>query len=173
MKDFKDIGAFVKHLQTLRAKVAVAEHSGLERGAKMIEKEAKDSIGHYQNASGPFPAWTPLSSATLEGFHHPLAGYIPGKEQLGYAPPDNPLLREGGLRESYTHHVDGHEAVVGSNEENAVWQEMGTPNALYPIPPRSILGGAAVRKAEAVVKEVAEHVLVALSGIRKNSGNDE
>ena len=165
MRQFADIGAFLRFMNDVPAKVERAAHVGLEHASLIIEAEAKREIGTYQEAAGPFQAWEPLSSATMDGFEHPLAGHIPGKTELGYAPPDNPLLREGFLRESIGHLVQGFEAVVGSNDPVAVWQEMGTPDALYPIPPRSFLGGAAVRKTSEAVHAAAGAVVAAIAGL--------
>lgn len=96
---------------------------------------ARNYIGHPQNG------WEPLSSATIEGFHLPSGRYIPGKDELGYGgPPDfDPLLREGDLRASIEVSVDGLRGIVGSAERTALWQELGTPGARYPIPPRPFL----------------------------------
>lgn len=165
MKEFRDLNGFIAHLTRVQAAVVKAEHTALKLGAEMIEKEAKAEIGTYQNAAGPFPAWDPLSEATLQGFSAPGIGHIPGKEELGYAPPDNPLLREGDMRDSIEHTVEGNTAVVGTNDEVALYQELGTPNARYPIPPRSFLGRAAFVKSEAVAEQAVAHVLWALQGL--------
>ena len=170
MKFFKDCGSFAAFLASLPPEVKAAQKAGLEAGAKMVEVEAKAEIGHYQGEAGPFAEWAPLSAATLDGFHHPLAGYIQGKVELGYAPPDNPLEREGHLRDSISHGLENdHMAVVGSPDEVALWQEMGTPNAMYPIPPRSFLGGAAYREAPKIVDQLAGRVVWAIRGLPKRN----
>jgi hypothetical protein len=152
MRAFSSIDAFTRHLAGRVALLGAAGTKGLEQGARIIEAEAKRSIGRDDNG------WAPLSPATLNGFD--LDGrHIPGKIELGFSPPDNPLLREGRLRDSYQHTTQGHEAVVGSDDEVAVYQELGTPNARFPIPPRPVLGGAAHRKAEEVVEAVAKATL--------------
>lgn len=153
MKSFSSPLAFAKFIMTAAHKASAAIPHGLEKAAVIVEAEVKASIGHYQEG------WAPLSQATLEGFFHPLAGWIKGKVEIGYAPPDNPLLRTGALREDYHHTVHGHEAVVGSNSDIAVWQELGTPNAMYPIPARPVLAGAAKRKAKEAVETMAQTVL--------------
>ena len=164
MREFKDIASFVAFMSRRAADLPVSAEVGLERAAKMIEKEAKAEIGTYQESAGPFVGWKELSSATLEGFDHPTAGHIPGKEELGYAPPDNPLLRTGGLRDSYSYIVIRKEAVIGSNDDKAVWQEMGTMNATFPIPPRAVLGIAAVHKEHEAVDAIAGNVVNHLAG---------
>ncbi len=165
MREFNSIGDFLKFFATRAEAMAEAEREALQWSVETIRDEAKHEIGNYQGAAGPFEAWAPLSDATLEGFHHPLAGYIPGKVELGYAPPDNPLLREGHLREDINCLVEGRTGAVGSNDDVAVWQELGTPNAMYPIPPRSFLGGAAVRKEHTVVTAIGSNVAWAFAGL--------
>jgi hypothetical protein len=51
-------------------------------------------------------------------------------------------------------------AEVGSNSDIMVYQELGTAH----IPPRSILGGAAARKEDEVVKVLGSGVIAALIG---------
>jgi hypothetical protein len=162
MKEFKSPGAFARYLRAVAGRIEAAETAGLEKAAVIVEREAKASIGTYQEG------WAPLSPATLEGFFHPLAGWIPGKIETGYAPPDNPLLRTGALREDYEHTVARPEMVVGSNSDIAVWQEMGTPDAVYPIPPRAVLGGAMKRRAGGAIDAIMQEVMVVIAGTRVN-----
>lgn len=167
MREFKDAGSFAGYLARMAVEIEVAQHAGLERAAHEVQKEAKALIGEEQDsAAGPFPPWEPLSSGTLNGFLHMNGHHIPGKVELGYSPPDNPLLREGTLRDSIECTVEGNEAAVGSNDEVAVYQEMGTPGAIYPIPPRSFLGRAGFTKAHDVVDTIAGAVAAVLSGSR-------
>lgn len=165
MREFATIEGFIKFLATIPATVERVTETGLEAAAALIEKTAKDEIGIYQEAVGPFNDWVPLSGATLDGFYAEGIGYVPGKEELGYAPPDNPLLRTGELRDSYEHTVSGYEASIGSHSLIALWQEMGTPDARFPIPPRSILGGAAYRCEHIVVDMMVSPCIRALAGL--------
>ena len=101
-----------------------------------ISVEAKSYIGHDQDE------WAPLAKTTIEGW----MGF-PGKIELGYAPPDNPLLREGTMRESIEAAAQktnyGAEGVVGSKSLIALWQEMGTvKNGAQSIPPRPFMAMA-------------------------------
>jgi phage gpG-like protein len=114
----------------------------------VVEKEAKAEIGHYQGAAGPFSAWPELADATKED-----------RLKSGFSEND-PLLRTGELRDSIEHTAGVDEAVVGSNSDIAVYQELGTQH----IPPRSFLGGAAVRKGEEVANILGRHVVKALAG---------
>jgi hypothetical protein len=150
MQEFT-LGGFITHLGVMAAEMVVAEHEGLERAAEIIEIEAKDSVGHYQQASGPFAAWATLSDATKED-----------RANRGY-PEDEPELRDGTLRDSIEHKVVGKEAEVGSDNPIMEYQELGTSR----IPPRSILGGAAVRKGEEASEALGEDVVLALYGARR------
>ena len=99
----------------------------------VLADRAKEYIGHYQSG------WAPLADSTLNGWN----GH-PGKIELGYAPPDNPLLREGDMRESISGDAGlmpfGARGVVGSDSKIALWQELGTVR----IPPRPFLALAAM-----------------------------
>lgn len=132
MKEFTSMAGFAVELMTLRAGMAVAAHHGLERASQLIEKTAKDQFGQLQPEVGPYAAWAELADSTKEE-----------KERLGYAKNAdfNPLVREGDLRESITHEVAALEAVIGSDSDVAVYQELGTST----IPPRAFLGPAAIQ----------------------------
>lgn len=94
---------------------------------------AKSYIGHQQES------WPELSSATIEGFRHELGFWIKGKRELGFAAPDfQPLERSGQMRESYEGVTEGLVGVLGSDDKVALYQEMGTPDARYPIPARPV-----------------------------------
>lgn len=170
MRQFGNLGDFIAHLTTRVYAVDRAITHGLTVGARIVADEAKHEIGTYQSAAGPFDAWPALAESTLEGWR----GY-PGKRELGYAPPDNPLLRTGALRDAIEYSVEHHEGAVGVPDrmvsadgkmENvgdvAVWQELGTTK----IPARSFLGRAGFVKHEKVAEAVALEVIHAISGIR-------
>jgi hypothetical protein len=99
----------------------------------VLADRAKEYIGNYQSG------WAPLAESTLNGWN----GH-PGKIELGYAPPDNPLLREGDMRESISGDAGlvpfGARGVVGSDSKIALYQEIGTIR----IPPRPFLALAAM-----------------------------
>lgn len=125
--------------------------SGLEEAAKIVKTEAKDELGTYQPAAGPTKAWAPLAPATQER-----------RGQLGY-PPNEPLLRDGTLRDSIDYTVGEMEAVIGSNLDYAAAQELGTDR----IPPRSFLQGAAYRKTDEILDAIAAPVVMRIAGKRK------
>ncbi len=148
---------FAAFLAAATLRVEEEQRQALERAAQVVEAEAKRSLGHYQEAAGPFAGWAALAEATRDDrVHH------------GY-PEDEPLLRDGTLRDSIGHAVDGDEAVVGSNDPVAEYQELGTDR----IPPRSFLGGAAVRKGEEVARIVGRGVTSALVGGGVHEGRME
>ena len=139
--------------------VEVAAHHGLERAAKLIERDAKSQLGHYQDAVGPFPDWAPLAQSTEEE-----------KARLGF-PLEAPLLRTGALGESIQHEVSGLEAVVGSKSDVAAYQEFGTKY----IPPRPFIGPAAFKNKDKIQRILGAAVVQGLVGgaeIHKSLGYD-
>jgi HK97 gp10 family phage protein len=136
MREFSLLG-FVGFLATLPLEVEHANHSALEKAARVVEAEAKRVIGTYDYG------WAPLAASTL-------------KKKAA----DTPLLETGEMRDSIEHTSDHHEAHVGSNNDKAVWQELGTRK----IPPRSFLAGALVHKTDEVVHVIGREVVGALIG---------
>jgi HK97 gp10 family phage protein len=101
-----------------------AEQAALSVAAQIVAAKAKSYIGTYHAR----PKWPQLTEATQEQ-----------RSKQGYAP-NEPLLRTGALRDSIEWKVvSNHEAHVGSNNQIAVFQELGTSK----IPPRPFLGPAA------------------------------
>lgn len=147
MADFT-LDSFAEMLMAIGS-MEIAEHAALQAAGEIVQKEAKDEIGSYQGAAGPFAAWSPLAASTIDDRVH-----------QGFSP-DDPLLRTGDMRDSIGVVVDGHEAYVGSNDDKAVWQELGTSKG---IPPRSFLGGAAVRKSKEVSEVIGREMVAALIG---------
>lgn len=153
MKTFSP-GTFAAHL--LKASVTVAEGAkvGLTVCAKLIQKTAQAEIGEYQSAAGPFPAWAPLSEATLAD-----------KENQGYATP-NPLLRTGELRDSIQYEVGTFEAIIGSTSPIAAFQEFGTNSTGWGagIPPRSFIGSAAYRNKNKIITIFGSVLVIGIAG---------
>lgn len=152
MTEFSSFGAFAAFLREVQAHEERALHQGVKKAARIIRDEARAEIGHYQDAAGPFPAWAELADATKAD-----------RARKGFTEND-PLERTGELRDSIEDEVDGPEGVVGSRSKIALWMEMGTPNAAHPSPPRSFLGGAAVRKESEAVNAMTEPVVAMLAG---------
>lgn len=107
-------------------------------------ESAKGYIGEYQAAAGPVPAWPPLAEST-----------VTQKIRLGYAPPDNPLLRTGEMRDSITTEIEGLVGAVGSDSKIALYQEMGTSK----MPPRPFLARAVWEHIPTLQNEMEEVVV--------------
>lgn len=157
--NFDSLAGFASHLLTLQATEALALRQGLEKAAAAVEATAKSEIGVYQDAVPPFPAWADLSDYTERE-----------KERLGY-PLDAPLLRTGELRDSISHEVSGLEAAIGTPSQVMVYQELGTER----IPPRPVLGPAAIRNDEVIQRILGKAAVTGLLGgaaIPKGLGYD-
>lgn len=98
-------------------------HEALEHACVIIETEAKSYPGDYQKG------WAPLQPETI----------------ANKATGDSPLLETGEMRDSYEHTVQDKSGFVGSNNDKAVWQELGTNRG---IPPRPVLSLAAQTKGQ-------------------------
>ena len=146
--EFGSFGEFAAHLLTLQVAEAVAMREGLERVGVVVEKTAKAEIGFYQDAVGEFAAWAPLSDSTEQE-----------KARLGFEP-DAPLLRTGELGDSIGHEVGGLEVVIGSTSDVMVYQEVGTDT----IPPRAVLGPAAIHNQEKIERILGVATIAGLIG---------
>lgn len=150
--EFKSLGDLALHFATLPTRQVHELQVGLEKCARRIEKTAKDEIGHYQSGVGPFPAWDALADSTEQE-----------KASKGY-PVDAPLLRSGDMRDEITHDVDGLEAVIGTKDTDAgrilIYHEVGTSK----MPARPVLGPAAFRNKDFVLKLIGEAALSGLLG---------
>ncbi len=148
MKEFKSFGALAAHLVSLQAGMRAELSRGLNKAAQAIEVTAKGEFGHYQPAAGPYEAWPPLAAVTIKD-----------RVRKGFSP-NEPLLRTGSLRDSIGREVDGLEAVVGSTSDVMVYQELGTPT----IPPRPVLGPAAIRSEDEIREAVGRALVTAMVG---------
>jgi len=142
MKQFNGLGAFLEHMATVAARQNVALHQGLKKCAVLVEKTAKEEIGVYQSEIGDFPGWVELADATKAD-----------RLRQGFTEND-PELRTGELRDSISHEIDGETAAVGSTSDIMVYQELGTDR----IPPRPVLGPAALRNKESIQKILSHSV---------------
>lgn len=146
--EFGSLEALAVRLVAQAMKQDVILNAGLEKICQAVENTAKGEIGTYQPAVGPFPAWAELADSTKAD-----------RLAKGFTEND-PLLRDGALRESISHEVHALEAVVGSDSDIAVYQEFGTVK----IPPRPFLGPAAIRNHEKIEKIAGEAALAGLIG---------
>ena len=148
MKEFNGFFEFAAHL--IASDIAVIEslNRGLKIFAASVEKTAKDEIGFYQDAVGPFPAWAELAESTETE-----------KARLGY-PLEAPLLRTGDMKDSISHEVGMLEAVVGSTDDKMVYHEFGTSR----MPPRPVLGPALYHNRAKIEKILGAAVVTGLIG---------
>ena len=130
--EFNSLTAFAIHILEAEIALRAIEHKVLKKAALLIERTAKDDIGHYQGEVGSFVAWAPLAESTEAQ-----------KARMGY-PSGAPLLASGAMRDNITHEIAGNEAVIGSPDDKAVFHEFGTSK----MPPRPIFGPAAYKNLE-------------------------
>lgn len=134
-------------------------------GARVISREMKREIGHYQRGDGEFEDWPKLASSTLRQ-----------KRRKGQSPPDNPLKATGAMRDAIGESVtdDGFEAVAGAKASAsrdgtpapvAAWQNDGTANGH--VPARNFVGRAAYREGEKAVAEIAGAIMAGLFGVTR------
>lgn len=142
-----DLASFAVHLAAIELAVQIKAEKALEHAAELIEKTAKDEIGHYQPAVGPFQSWSPLAASTLA--HHAAMG-------VG----DSPLLVTGELYASIQHESVGKEAVIGTKMDIGAYQEFGTDK----IPPRPFMGPAAFVNKEKIERIMARGVVAGILG---------
>lgn len=138
------LGQFANHILRSAAAMPRLEQRALRISGARLSRISRGYIGEYQDFGGPFPAWKPLSVNTLLGGVSPTGFHYPGKVELGFAPPDNPLLRTGALRDSISFTVQRRAAIIGSASPVAHYQEFGTRSTAQhiSIPPRPFIGPA-------------------------------
>lgn len=128
-QQFGSVTDFLTHMSVVHQRIERHTERGLERVAKVLAKDMRQQIGHYQPAVGPFPSWDALSP-TYEA-RKVAAGFKAGA----------PLLRTGEMRDSIGHEVKGDQAVIGAKDPKAIAHELGTAK----IPPRPFIGPAVFR----------------------------
>lgn len=156
--EFDSLAALALHLtHEVLPGLSKEVHKGLERAVVAIEATAKEEIGTYQEAAGPFPAWAPLAEST-----------VADRVAKGFSP-DDPLLRTGDLRDSIVHEVGDWEATVGSIDPVMEFHEFGTSK----MPPRPVIGSALVHNIERVQQLIGEAaVSVFVDGDKLKSSED-
>jgi len=137
-----DLKQFARELSSASAKIAAELELGFHAIVKEIEEMAKEEIGVYQPAYGPFDAWAPLAESTKAD-----------RVRQGYSE-DEPLLRSGELRDSIESEVVGLAAIVGIKSDIGLWQEVGTER----IPPRPIIGPAYVRRIGPLMEAIEQAI---------------
>jgi hypothetical protein len=146
--EFQSFGALGAHFARLALVGEAVTHHITEQAAQIVEKDAKARIGSYQDAAGPFGAWANLAPSTVDD-----------RIRKGFTP-DDPLLRTGGLRDSYGHKTQGAMAVVGSPSLIALYMEQGNSK----MPARAVVGPAAYASADAIGRVAATTLIAWVSG---------
>lgn len=149
MKEF-DLAGFARHLEQLAAGMPVVEAEVLEVIGTRVEQAAKERIGEYHAAAGPYVAWEPLADSTKQD-----------RVRKGY-PEDEPGLRSGTMRDSIEHQILGPTVSIGSNDDTLFWFELGTRN----MPPRSVIGAAAWQQTPWLMAWCGVRLQTYLSGAR-------
>lgn len=160
MKSFDSMGKFALHLAERVIAGRAALEEGLELAAQVIEKEARDELGTYQSAIGPFPAWEELAESTKDS--RVAAGYTE----------NDPLLASGAMRDTFGHERERLEAVIGSTDEKMIFHEFGTSR----MPPRPVFGPAVLRKEKEVAALIGAAGVAAIVGgklVHPNLGYDK
>jgi hypothetical protein len=153
-KEFNTTQALMETLlRDVKAMVRVAGPALQEVGL-MVKIEAQAKIGVYQGGVGPFPSWAPLADATKAD-----------RSAKGYSE-DEPLLRDGTLRDSITFDVHPENVLIGVKSgpsadgktdigDIAVWQELGTGK----MPPRPFLGPALFESRDEISRIISQHLV--------------
>ena len=150
MQEFQSFGLFGKHLAKVAAIGESVTHEAAKAGAQHIANAAKDRIGEYQDATGPYPAWVNLAPAT-----------VLDRIAKGFSP-DDPLLRSGELRDSIKVVAEGNVAGAVSDDMVALYQEMGTAT----IPPRPFLGPAGYNSKKGIERVMVDALMLWIGGAR-------
>ena len=134
MIEFPSLAGLASHLMSRTVSELSGTRRGLKRAAEAIERNAKDEIGFYQDAVGPFPAWAQLAESTEAS-----------KAAKGY-PADAPLLATGEMQGSIQHEIGDWEAIIGSTDPKMIFHEFGTSR----MPARPVMGPALYHNLELV-----------------------
>ena len=126
---------FVAKLKTIELEMNVLGPALIARACELVAAEAQRVIGTYDYG------WPSLAPSTL------------AKKSA-----DTPLLETGEMRSSIEWNSSGNEGHVGSNNDKAVWHELGTSR----IPPRPFLAGAAMAM-EPKIHELFKRAVMAVA----------
>ncbi|WP_336702770.1 hypothetical protein [Pantoea dispersa] len=144
-----DLEQFAREMSSASASIATGLEVSFCVIVKEIEETAKEEIGIYQPAYGPFDAWAPLAESTKAD-----------RVRHGYSE-DEPLLRSGELRDSIQSEVMGLAAIVGTKSEIGLWQEVGTAH----MPARPFIGPAYVRMIDPLMESIDAAISLGLKNL--------
>jgi phage gpG-like protein len=128
---------FVAHLATVERDMHALGPAVVARACELVCEEAKRVIGEG------YDYWPALQPATL------------ARKMM-----NTPLLETGQLRASIEWNSSGNEGYVGSNDDRAIWHELGTSR----IPPRSFLMGAAIAMEDKIHAMARKAVVAVMLG---------
>jgi hypothetical protein len=147
MREFDSFSRFARALNADANRLGNNIAASMKVIARDTAAVAKAKIATYQpgfeaeddDGMVVFPEWRPLADSTLLE-----------KWELGYSPPDNPLLRTGQLRQSIggkagraLGYGTEHFATVYSTDPIMLEHEFGTHrNGKEHVPPRPVIGAA-------------------------------
>lgn len=147
MKTF-NLSQFSKHLGKVVSNYKSYEMKASNILGEILDKKARNSIGHLQDEAGPFEEWKELADSTKKD-----------KERLGYVfnSEYNPLYRTGELLDSigFVFNQMLRILYLGSTSEIMIYQELGTDK----IPPRSVLG-MTLYKAKLLIISIYQKMMV-------------
>src|SRR5664279_2456979 len=132
------LAEFALHLKQIDRDLHEVGPAIVARACEMVAKQAKRAIGKQHEL------WPPLKPATIA---RKLRG-------------NTPLLETGELRDSIEWTASGLEGQVGSNNDKAVWHELGTSR----IPARSFLASSAISVEEKIHRMAERSVIAVLEG---------
>lgn len=148
IRHFGSLMEMAMFMATRPAEVAIELEHGLDRLLGKMEATARSEFGHYQDEVGGFPGWPELADATKDD-----------RVAKGF-PENEPLLRTGETRDSFSHERHGLEGAMGSTDEKMPWFEFGTDR----MPARPVVGPAAYRNKEVAQQLVGAALMVGLVG---------
>ena len=159
MREFTSVESLLSAVRSELKSTIHNMHPVMDHIGEEVAHTAKDKLGLYNPAIGPFPAWAPLAESTKQQ-----------RSQAGFTE-NEPLLRDGALRDAIQHEAHADHVIIGVRSgptsdgkadigDIGYWQEMGTAS----IPPRPFLQPALYQNQEHIVKLIGDHVVKKLKG---------
>jgi phage gpG-like protein len=148
MKTLSLLGA-VAEFSAMKIELDAIEHAVIVRACQLVCEAARDAIGKEHDY------WPALQPET-----------VAERLRAGYAA-DQPLLRTGELKNSISWRAEGLTGLVGSDNDKAVYHELGTSS----IPPRPFLVPAAQQMEHRIV-DMAGRAAAAVIGGRGLHGSE-
>lgn len=163
---FPSLGAFAVHLAAARLEVAERMLHGMHVIVDAIQYTARSEFGSYQPGVGGHPAWAELADSTKAervklGFMPNLPLHRTGELQMAIATEVVGLNGVIGVRSGTTHSPYKDGGSTPDMGELMSWQEFGTSR----MPPRPVLGPAAVRNLDLIQYTIGAAVVMGL-GVR-------